>query len=101
MTNLVQNAIAYNRPTDGRVEITVTESAVTVANTGPTVPAEDVDALFEPFRRGSGERLNASDGAGLGLTIVRAVAAADHASTTAGRGLDGGLTIRVQFPSGD
>jgi signal transduction histidine kinase len=69
-----------------------------VANTGPEVPAEDVDALFEPFRRGRGERLAQTDGAGLGLTIIRAIATAHQATVTAARGLDGGLTVRVEFP---
>ncbi|GAA1855809.1 sensor histidine kinase [Microlunatus capsulatus] len=98
VTNLVQNAVLYNLPQDGRVEVHVGDGAVTVANTGPQVPAEDVDALFEPFRRGRGQRLDQSDGAGLGLTITRAIAAAHHATTSAGRGLDGGLRIRVTFP---
>lgn len=98
VSNLVRNAIAYNVADGGRVEVRVEKSAVTVANTGPEIPAEDIDSLFEPFRRGRGERLAQSDGAGLGLTITRAVAAAHHATTTAGPGLDGGLTVRVEFP---
>lgn len=98
VTNLVQNAIAYNVPRGGRVEVVVEGSAVTVANTGPEVPAEDVEALFAPFRRGRGERLAQTDGAGLGLTITRAIATAHRATTTAGPGLDGGLTVRVEFP---
>ena len=97
VTNLVQNAIAYNLPRDGRVEVAVEPSAVTVANTGPAVPAEDVGALFEPFRRGRGERIDQTQGAGLGLTITRAIAAAHAATLTTGRGLDGGLTVRVEF----
>ena len=46
-----------------------------VANTGAEVPAGEVDELFQPFRRGGTARTG-SRGAGLGLSIVRAVAAA-------------------------
>jgi Histidine kinase-, DNA gyrase B-, and HSP90-like ATPase len=41
-------------------------------NPGEVLPLNDIDELFEPFRRGNGR--NSSQGVGLGLSIVRSVA---------------------------
>src|SRR5262249_38294722 len=63
--NLVDNAIKYNRP-GGVVRVWVAPDArLTVTNTGPVVPPDQVPALFEPFRRMSGERLDHGGGVGL------------------------------------
>ncbi|NUK12691.1 two-component sensor histidine kinase, partial [Streptomyces lunaelactis] len=51
--NLLANAKAYNVP-DGTVDLSVAGGVLTVRNTGPVLRAEDVPALFEPFRRGEG-----------------------------------------------
>lgn len=101
ITNLVHNAIIYNRP-DGVVDVTVgSDPALTVRNTGPTVPAEVVPSLFEPFRRLSGERTHQRDGAGLGLSIVRSIAVAHHGRVHAIPGESGGLDVAVHLPHGD
>ncbi|MEV0117629.1 ATP-binding protein [Streptomyces sp. NPDC050844] len=100
LANLLDNAIDYNRP-DGQVEITIgTRSGrafVRVANTGPQVPADQVDRLFNPFQR---MRRNADDGHhGLGLSIVRSIATAHDAELTAQDRPDGGLVVQVAFPA--
>src|SRR5207249_8573001 len=69
-----------------------------VANCGPRVPADAVDELFEPFRRGGTAR-TASRGAGLGLSIVRAVAAAHGGEVTAVPQPGGGLEVTVRMPT--
>lgn len=102
VANLLGNALKYNCP-GGYVQLQVTggaEPALTVANSGPAVPAETLPALFEAFRRGGGERLDTQDGSGLGLTIVRSIAAAHGAHVAAQSGPDGGLRIEVSFDSG-
>jgi signal transduction histidine kinase len=101
ITNLVDNGIRHNT-TSGRVEVrTMTDadrSVVSVANSGPVVPAEEVEGLFQPFQRLGSERTDNSDGIGLGLSIVTAVAAAHDATLTAQPQLEGGLRIEVGFP---
>ena len=97
--NLVRNAIAYNIAVGGWVQVHAEQRTITVTNSGPTVPAEDVDLLFEPFRRGRAERRTNGGGAGLGLTICRAVATAHRASITAAPGPSGGLLVKVVFPA--
>jgi signal transduction histidine kinase len=64
------------------------------------VPAFEVEGLFEPFRRLGTERLaTASKGAGLGLSIVRAVATAHAGHATAAARPEGGLTVTVTLPA--
>ena len=99
LTNLVQNAIRYNHP-DGRVNVRVARSSITVTNTGPNVAADAIDDLFEPFRRLHPDRTGSASGAGLGLSIVRSIATA-HGGTVTARpnSTGGGLTVRVGLPA--
>jgi signal transduction histidine kinase len=99
VTNLVQNAIKYNAR-DGWVSVrTANNGHLTVANSGPRVPPEQVAGLFEPFRRARGDRLDHGGGVGLGLTIARSVVAAHSGSISAHANPDGGLTVEVQLPT--
>jgi signal transduction histidine kinase len=101
ISNLVDNGIRHNN-TGGRLEVrTVSKadrSVVSVANSGPIVPAAEVERLFQPFERLGSERTDHSDGIGLGLSIVTAVAAAHNATLTAHPQPEGGLRIEVGFP---
>jgi signal transduction histidine kinase len=100
VANLVDNALRYNVP-GGRVTVSTTvadgRAALSVSNTGPLVPASDVDRLFQPFQRLTGERLRHDGGHGLGLAIVRAIADAHDASLTARARPDGGLDVTVSL----
>ncbi|MFD8248829.1 sensor histidine kinase [Nocardia sp. NPDC059691] len=103
--NLLDNAVRYNLPENGWVSIrtrTAGERAVlAVANSGPPVPAFEVDSLFEPFRRlATAERSADSDtrGAGLGLSIVRSVAQAHGGVVHATARQEGGLAVTVDLP---
>jgi signal transduction histidine kinase len=69
----------------------------TRANTGPVIPPGEVDRLFQPFQRLDARRVHYTNGHGLGLSIVRAIAAAHGATVTADAPSDGGLTITVTF----
>jgi len=98
VTNLVQNAIKYNR-SGGCVAVRVGGNpTLRVTNTGPQIATEDVPALFEPFRRHSGTRIDHSGGAGLGLTIVRSITQAHGGTVNAAPGSDGGLEVDVTLP---
>ncbi|MGW3385911.1 ATP-binding protein [Streptomyces cinereoruber] len=102
--NLVANAVAYNVPggaVDVRVAGGVLTVVLTVVNTGPVVPPDEVESLFEPFRRGAG-RDRTGPGAGLGLSIVRSIATAHGGTATAvarGAGEGGGLVVTVTLPA--
>lgn len=68
--NLVQNAVRYNIPEGGWVEVTTElqpgQAVLVVSNTGPVVPAYEIDNLFEPFRRLRTERTGSDKGWGSG-----------------------------------
>lgn len=69
-----------------------------VANTRPAIPPEAVGRLFQHFMRLDGRRVHHDSGHGLGLCIVRAIAAAHDAAITV-RARRGGLSIEVTFPA--
>ncbi|MEU0244083.1 HAMP domain-containing sensor histidine kinase [Streptomyces sp. NPDC006235] len=100
--NLVQNAVRYNVAEDGWVEVTTDvqhgQAVLVVSNTGPVVPAYEIDNLFEPFRRLRTERTGSDKGVGLGLSIVRSVARAHGGHIYAQPREGGGLVMRVTLP---
>jgi signal transduction histidine kinase len=101
--NLVDNAVRHNHLDGGRISVataTVEGRAVLrVANTGAVLPPGDIDRLFEPFQRCDAARAVRSDGVGLGLSIVRAIAAAHGATISTEAPSSGGLAIEVTFPA--
>ncbi|GLZ13197.1 two-component sensor histidine kinase [Actinomadura sp. NBRC 104425] len=98
VANLVQNAIRHNHP-GGRVAVELApDTGLVVSNTGPLVPPERVGELFEPFRRLHAERTGAAEGAGLGLSIVAAIARAHDGAVHATANPDGGLRVTVALP---
>ncbi|MEU7027691.1 HAMP domain-containing sensor histidine kinase [Streptomyces sp. SBR177] len=100
--NLVQNAVRYNVPEDGWVEVATSvqggQAVLEVTNTGPVVPAYEIDNLFEPFRRLRQERTGSDKGVGLGLSIARSVARAHGGRIIAEPREGGGLVMRVTLP---
>ncbi|WP_245796012.1 sensor histidine kinase [Actinacidiphila alni] len=100
--NLVQNAVRYNVAEDGWVDVATGvesgQAVLVVSNTGPVVPAYEVDNLFEPFRRLRTERTGSDKGVGLGLSIARSVARAHGGTIAAEPREGGGLVMRVAIP---
>ncbi|MFR9673359.1 sensor histidine kinase [Streptomyces sp. TR06-5] len=100
--NLLQNAVRYNLPEGGWVSVGTEagpgRAVLEVENTGPVVPAYEVDNLFEPFRRLRSERTGSDKGVGLGLSIVRSVVRAHGGLVQAVPREDGGLVVRVVLP---
>jgi signal transduction histidine kinase len=96
VANLVDNAVRHNHP-DGHIRITTETSAITVTNSGPVVPEDQLQRLFQPFQRLSTDRSDHHGGHGLGLAIVNAVTRAHHATLTATARPQGGLSITVHF----
>lgn len=102
VTNLVDNAIRYNTA-GGRLEVAtgMRDGApfLVVGNTGAPVPPDQLGRLFEPFQRMNPTRgASGTDGLGLGLAIVAAIAAAHGADLHAQPNPGGGLTVEIAFP---
>jgi len=101
VANLLTNAVRHNMA-GGRVEVRTGvkdgRAVLSVTNTGPVIPPEEVDRLFQPFQRLDRRRANYKDGHGLGLSIVRAIATSHDATITAHPVPGGGLRVSVIFP---
>jgi two-component system, OmpR family, sensor kinase len=103
LRNLVDNAVRYS-PADGRVDLTVEAAPaggggarLTVTDEGPGIPPEERSRVFNRFYRRAGTE---PPGSGLGLSIVKAIAAAHGATLSLGDGLGGkGLSVAVSFPT--
>jgi len=103
ISNLLDNALRHNID-GGHVEISTRQQGdralVTVENSGQMIAAEEIETMFEPFRRLGPARTGADSGQhGLGLSIVRAIAEAHHAEIDARPRVGGGLAITVSFPA--
>jgi signal transduction histidine kinase len=105
--NLLDNAIRHSRPgspirVDAKVSGDV--ATVTVENRGPGFPEDILSRVFEPFVRGEPphdgpptDAASGGQGAGLGLTIVRAVAEA-HGGTAIAQNVPGGARVTMTVP---
>ncbi|WP_404189346.1 sensor histidine kinase [Streptomyces tauricus] len=106
VSNLLENAVRHNVPQGAGGWVTVWTGVVDgraslrIANSGPVVPADQVGALFEPFRRVGVERVRgrSREGAGLGLSIVAAIVGAHGGVVEARARGEGGLWVEVVFP---
>jgi signal transduction histidine kinase len=90
--NLVDNALKFG----GSAEIKVAASqpgqvTISVLDRGPGIPAESLEAVFEPFFRLEGSRNRHTGGTGLGLAIARQLALAMDAALSLRNRPDGGL----------
>ena len=99
--NLLENCQRYVDE-DGRVSITVSVegslATVDIDDSGPGVPQDSRQQLFDRFFRMEGSRNRASGGAGLGLAICRNIAEAHRGRIEALASPIGGLRIRVALP---
>jgi signal transduction histidine kinase len=101
IANLVDNAVRHNTE-GGFITLRTGENGggaavFEIENSGPHVPEETIPALFEPFGRAE-QRLNPTDGVGLGLSIARAISVAHGATLTARSRPEGGLVLSVVVP---
>ena len=98
LSNLVGNAVRYT-PDGGRVDVGVQADGggtlLVVGDTGPGIPADERERVFDRFYRRPGET---AEGSGLGLAIVRAVAERHGADVRLRDADGGGLRVEVRFP---
>jgi two-component system, OmpR family, sensor kinase len=102
LANLVDNASRMT-PRGGTVRVSVTRTAhrvtVAVADEGPGIPADDVDRVFDRFWRAQASRDRGSGGAGLGLSIVRAIVERHGGHISAANRPGGGAVFSFDLPS--
>jgi two-component system sensor histidine kinase TctE len=100
LSNLLDNAIRYNRP-QGTVEIRLFEAVngvyVEIEDDGPGIPVPERENVFQRFNRLPRDQHH--HGSGLGLSIVRALALNLRTQIELSAGTGGvGLKVTVRFP---
>jgi signal transduction histidine kinase len=99
MMQLAQNAVQHTADGD-RIELGAElrgrEAALWVRDDGSGVAPDELEHIFERFARGRGPRT--SDGAGLGLAIVRAIAEAHHGRVSVESRVGHGATFTIWIP---
>jgi two-component system sensor histidine kinase TctE len=102
LSNLIDNALRYS-PDGGAITVSIDRESpagpytLAVSDTGPGIPLDERERVFEPFYRGADV---VAPGTGLGLAIVRTIAIAHGAqvSLEAASG-DHGLLVTIRFPA--
>jgi two-component system sensor histidine kinase KdpD len=99
LTNLIENAVRY-APAGSAIEITATlcegQLSVAVADSGPGLPPDRLDRVFDKFYRAAAA--GTRTGAGLGLTICRGVVELHGGRIWAENREGGGAVFRFSLP---
>ncbi len=99
LRNLIGNALRHG---GGAARVGLMRQAdrviITVEDDGPGIPDEAIERMLEPFTRGEPSRNRGTGGAGLGLTLSRAIAEQHGGSLTLANRTGGGLTATLTLP---
>ncbi len=100
--NLIQNAVKYT-PEDGEITVAIESPSqrfvrILVRDTGPGIPTEDLDKIFDPFFRVQHGQRSGPKGLGLGLSIVKTLVELQGGSVSAGNRLTGGAEVSFTLP---
>jgi len=102
--NLLSNAIKYT-PRGGTVEVLVKGTQdvteITVKDTGQGIPPEDLPHIFERFYRADKSRNRLTGGAGIGLTISKAIVDAHKGKIQVKSKVNEGSEFMISLPKGD
>jgi two-component system cell cycle sensor histidine kinase PleC len=102
LLNLLSNAVKFT-PAGGRVTVTAVldreaAAVLKVADTGVGIAAEDLPRVFEAFRRSGGFMVKRHDGAGLGLTLAKALTELHGGTLDIESEVGAGTMVTVRFP---
>jgi len=95
--NLVDNAIKYGRRAKVRLTTEDGSAVVEISDSGPGLPEQELERVFEPFYRAEPSRNRETGGIGLGLPIARSIARAHGGDVSLRSGAEG-LTAIVRLP---
>ncbi|MBX7491960.1 two-component sensor histidine kinase [Qipengyuania sp. 1NDW9] len=98
LRNLVSNALRYGGDANVSIAREGDEAILRVEDNGPGIPEDRIAEMLEPFTRGEASRNRATGGAGLGLTLARAVAEQHGGTLTLSNRPEGGLRAEFRLP---
>lgn len=98
LRNLLDNAVKYGGGATVRVRREGMRALVEIDDDGPGIPADRIDAMFEGFARLEDSRSRDTGGAGLGLTLARAVVHDGGGDVTLANRAGGGLRATLWLP---
>lgn len=98
LRNLVSNAVRYGGSAHVSLIEADGEAILRVDDNGPGIPADQIETMLEPFTRGEASRNRATGGAGLGLTLARAIAEQHGGSLKLANRPEGGLRADIRLP---
>jgi len=97
LRNLIENAATHGQGAILRISETEVSSVLRIDDSGPGIPAELLDQVFEPFFRVDPARRQSIPGAGLGLAIAKEIIQRYGGSLTIENRREGGLRQIVSF----
>ena len=98
-SNLLDNALMYGQSASVRAERDGKGVRVRISDQGPGLAEDELRSVFDPFVRLETSRSRETGGAGLGLTIARALAGKDGARVSLENRAGGGLDAVVYWPA--
>jgi signal transduction histidine kinase len=104
LTNIIDNALRHT-PEGGKIALSAKQAQgrieISVQDSGPGLPPEDLDRIFERFYRADASRQRDGDlpgGSGLGLAIAKSIVQAHGGQVSAESGAGQGLRVIVALP---
>jgi two-component system, OmpR family, sensor kinase len=99
LANLIGNALKYGDAAAVTLHAPVRGVArIDIEDKGPGIPADEMERVFEPFRRLETSRNRETGGSGLGLSIARNILRAHGGDITLTNKPEGGLRVGVSLP---
>lgn len=98
LRNLIENALRYAGQARVSIETRGALAVIAVEDDGPGIAEGEIAAMFEPFVRGDPSRNKGTGGAGLGLTLARAIAEQHGGSLHLENRATGGLRAEIRLP---
>lgn len=98
LMNLIDNAVKYGTQVQVQLDDSPTALRLHVLDRGTGIPEADLERMLEPFQRLEGSRNRDSGGVGLGLTIVRDIAALQGGRLLLVNRPEGGLQATLELP---
>jgi two-component system sensor histidine kinase BaeS len=102
LVNLLDNALRYT-PAGGKIKLAAQETGdrveIIVKDTGPGIPQEDLDHLFERFYRADKSRQREEGGSGLGLAIAKSLLESQGGQISVKSEIGAGATFTINLPT--